>query len=422
MGTHLEPAQPAAPAQDSVVALAARYAHNSNDVVSAYDGWQYFTTEAPAGAVAYVRRGRALIANGDPLCAPEHTAEVLRRFAAYARVRRLTCCFLGASERARAAAAGLGYGAVKVGEEPLFDLRTYAPRGDRAKKARAARNQALRSGVAAREYVPAHGRNPAVEREMEAVLAAWSRTRPVEPLAFSLRLEPFTGLERKRYFVAVHEGRVVAFVACSPLPGRAGAYLEDVIRHPDAPYGSTELLVLYAFEELARSGVEMATLGVAPLQGVEQQTTRRHRALGRVLAAARDHAGRVYRFNSLGHYKRKFGPTATESVYLLYRPARITPRLLFGLLGAFTPDGLGAWLRAGWRRRLAARRPAPRAAVPGRWAYRLAWAGLGASTVLLSARYPGVLPDPHLLKLHALAVAPAAAGATALVRARARRR
>ncbi|MCL6641063.1 MAG: phosphatidylglycerol lysyltransferase domain-containing protein, partial [Candidatus Rokubacteria bacterium] len=94
------------------------------------------------------------VASGDPLCAPEHVQAVLARFASFARAQRLSLCFVGATPRCYAAARALGFGALKVGEEPIFDLSSYAPRGDRAKKARAARNHALRLGVTVREYRP----------------------------------------------------------------------------------------------------------------------------------------------------------------------------------------------------------------------------------------------------------------------------
>ena len=44
----------------------------------------------------------------------------------------------------------VGLRAIKVGAAPYFDLATWAPRGDRAKKARAGVNQARRAGVRVR--------------------------------------------------------------------------------------------------------------------------------------------------------------------------------------------------------------------------------------------------------------------------------
>ncbi len=395
-----------------VTELLARYGYNSNDVVAAYPGWEYFFTADPEGVVVYVRRGRVLVANGDPLCAPEHVTEVLRRFAAFARAQRLSLCFVGASERCQSAARSIGFGGFKVGEEPIFDLTSYAPRGDRAKKARAARNHALRLGVTVREYRPLEKRDPELEREMLQVLAAWCAARPAQPLAFSLRLEPFAWMEGKRYFVAEQDGHAVGFLVCTRLAARAGVYLEDVIRRPDAPYGTTELLILTALEILARDGVREASLGVAPLQGVERQASRAHRVLGRVAAFVRDRVNHVYRFKSLNHFKRKFAASRYEASYLLYLPPRLTPWLLLGLAGAFTPEGLAPFARDLFRR---ARRRLAWAHAPLVPTLRAVGAALLAGALLALGRHahPTPVPALHLVRTHPWWLVPAGAGAGA---------
>jgi lysylphosphatidylglycerol synthetase-like protein (DUF2156 family) len=96
------------PGPDDVTArvtdLLARYGYNSNDVVAPHAGWEHFFSDDPEGVVVYVRRGRVLVASGDPLCAPEHVQEVLARFASFARAQRLSLCFVGATPRCYAAA------------------------------------------------------------------------------------------------------------------------------------------------------------------------------------------------------------------------------------------------------------------------------------------------------------------------------
>lgn len=415
------------PGPDDVTArvtdLLARYGYNSNDVVAPYAGWEHFFSDEPEGVVVYVRRGRVLVASGDPLCAPEHLQEVLARFASFARAQRLSLCFVGATPRCYAAARALGFGALKVGEEPIFDLTSYAPRGDRAKKARAARNHALRLGVTVCEYRPLEGREPGLEQEMLRVLAAWCASRPAQPLAFSLRLEPFAWMEGKRYFVAEQDGRLVGFLIGTRLAARDGVYLEDVIRLPDAPYGSTELLILTALETLARDGVREASLGVAPLQGVEQQPTRGQRALGRVAGFVRDRVNHVYRFKSLNHFKRKFAASRYEASYLLYLPPRLTPRLLLGLAGAFTPEGLGPFARD-LLRRTAQRLARALARLPVVPALRAFGAALLAGALLVLGRHLHPTPTPalHLVRAHPWWLVPAGAGAGAVAaRSRLRR-
>src|SRR5262249_38442818 len=175
-----------------------------------------------------------------------------------------------------------------------------------------------------------------------------------------LAREPFTGRELKRYAAAYLNGRMVGFLACSPMPARDAVYLEDVIRAPDAPNGVTELLVTEMLAALRDEGVALATLGVAPLAGVERQRYGRHRVTRRLLAFTRARLNHFSHFRSLAHSKRKYAPSFWEGSSLLYQPARITPALLYSLVAVFTPAGPLDSLREGIRRRTRGRAPSPR--------------------------------------------------------------
>src|SRR6185503_13364685 len=72
--------------------------------------------------------------------------------------------------------------------------------------------------------------------------------------------------ERKKYFTARDpNGRLVGFLAASPIPARAGWYLEDVLRAKEAPNGTADLLVVEALQLLKADGAKLATLGTAPM-------------------------------------------------------------------------------------------------------------------------------------------------------------
>ncbi len=380
--------------------LVLRHGYNSNDFLALYDSWQYYVCDEPPGAVMYVKRGRTLIACGDPLTASENLPALLRGFVDHARGHGCRAAFLGASERLAAVAAGQGFGALKVGEEPFFDLADYAPRGDRAKKVRSAVNQARRSGVTTQLYRPADGLDAAIEAGARRICQAWQAGRPTGELGFGLTLEPFTAREVKRYVIARHDGRMVGFLACSPMTARDAYYLEDVIRAPDAPNGVTELLVLTALAALRDEGVRFATLGVAPLAGVERQPYGQYAVLRRALSFIRQHLNGAYHFASLNHYKRKYAPSFWEGSYLLYRPARMTPALAWSLVGAFTPESPLVSLRDTIRRRGSARAPTPRRPRAPRTALLTGMIALVATIGLMVSRTDAGEYNLPLLHLH----------------------
>jgi phosphatidylglycerol lysyltransferase len=387
---------------DRVRALVLRHGYNSNDFLALYSGWRYFLCDAPDGVVMYVERGRTYVACGDPICAPKDLEVVFTAFRAYAGRHRRRAAFLGASERLAAAAVGHGFGALKVGEEPFFEVATYAPRGDRAKKVRSAVNQARRVGVTTRVYRPSGAIDVLLEGRTEALCRAWQASRPAGEMCFGLTLEPFTEREAKRYVIAEQGGRMVGFLACSPMPARHGYYLEDVIRSADAPNGTTEMLVLAALDALRDEGVAVASLGVAPLAGVERQPYGRHAALCRVLALARNHMSGAYHFASLNHYKRKFAPSFWEGSYLLYAPARLTPALAWSLISAFTPDSPLASLKEAARRRVRAAVRRQRSRSSGRHAAVVLLLALSAVFGLLLAEGAGHHHVERLLSIHHL--------------------
>src|SRR5207248_11321076 len=101
------------------------------------------------------------------------------------------------------------------------------PRGDPGKHLRWALNRARRAGVEVQEYRPADGRDPRVEREIAGARAAWEASLGRREVRSFLRAEPLAEAERKRVLLARIEGRLVAVLACAPVYGRDGWYLED---------------------------------------------------------------------------------------------------------------------------------------------------------------------------------------------------
>src|SRR5262249_7661694 len=139
----------------------------------------------------------------------------------------------------------------KIGSAPYFDLATWAPRGDRAKKARAGVNQARRAGVRVTEVVDV---DEQLVRETACLCKSWLTSgRSAMKFEWLFTLDLRRHKERKKYFTARDkDGKLVGFVAASPIPARDGWYLEDVLRSKKAPNGTTDLLVVAALDLLKR--------------------------------------------------------------------------------------------------------------------------------------------------------------------------
>ncbi len=304
-------------------------------MLTTYDGWRYFEPPDIDGFIAYELHRRTAVACGDPVCAGSDVPEMMSRFAEYCAGRRWRFTFVGASARAGKAAAALGFRAVKIGEEPFFDLTTYALSGKGAKKARSAINLARRTGIVAEEYRDA---SPAVDSEIQEIEKEWLDTRNAPAMGFLLRSRPLAQRDGKRIFTASHEGRIVGVLTCSPAAARNLLYVEDQVRRVDAPYGTSEILIDEARRVAQSEGIGLLSLGTSPLQGAGAQPYGKFRLLTLLFKALCLKINFIYSFRSLNHFKKKFAPTFWEDNFLVYGGGLLLPAI--AIITAFAPDGI----------------------------------------------------------------------------------
>ncbi len=311
------------------------HAYNGLALLTLYDGWRYFEPTDIDGFVAFELHRRTAVACGDPVCSAEDLPEMLRRFAEYCAVHGWRFTFVGASARVGKVASDLGFKAMKIGEEPFFDLASHSLSGRAAKKARSAINLARRTGVEVQEYTRP---SPAIDTEINEVAAEWLTTRDGPPMSYLLRSRPLDQRQKKRIFIATHEGRVVAALTASPAPARNLLYVEEQVRRHDAPYGTSELLIEAARLAAKSDGYALLSLGTAPLHGATKQPYGRFSLVKLLFKGMCSKVNFIYSFRSLNHFKKKFGPTFWEDNFFVYHGGLLLPA--FAVITAFAPDGL----------------------------------------------------------------------------------
>ncbi len=298
-----------------------------------YDSVRRYDLTGADGFVGYLRSRWLLVALGEPVCAESDFRTAAEEFAAFAAAEGKGCAFVAVGRSFIDANASRTATVLPLGEDFIFDVRTYAPRGDPAKKVRSARNKAIRLGCRVRDYHPCLGRNAALEAAFETVSHRWLRAHSRFTMRL-LSLDLFRLIELKRFFWVELDGRVVAFLSCLPIYGRNGYLFEDLVRDPAAPSGATELMVLEAIRTLRLEGAAMATFGLSPLVRVDGASNLSvlGAAIARVGVAAAARFGRLHR---LYHYRKKFHTMDAEPCFLWKFPAGVGVRDLWGLLQAF---------------------------------------------------------------------------------------
>jgi phosphatidylglycerol lysyltransferase len=308
--------------RDSVLEAFERHGTSPLSFLVRYDApWRAFGLGE--GVVCYLEARRAAVGWSDPLCAPGDLAELLRGFARAMRAERRGICLIAVSEATARVALESGFSALKIGEEPWFDLVTWRPpHGNRGKKLRWAVNHARRAAVTIEEF------RPGGEDEVAAVVERWraSLHRP-EPHSF-MRTAPLEQVHRKRLFLARRGGSVDALLSCAPLPAADSWYLEDLLRVPEAVNGTTELLVVEGLARLAEDGAAGAAFALAPMRGVSTQLDPRARRLGRLLALSFRSFDRRYGFRAIARYEGRFEPSEWRPRYVAFLPAFPRPAVV----------------------------------------------------------------------------------------------
>jgi phosphatidylglycerol lysyltransferase len=181
-------------------------------------------------------------------------------------------------------------------------------------------------------------------REAACLCKSWLTTRrSAIRFEWLFAVDLFQHREQKKYFTARDaKGRLVGFLAASPIPARDGWYLEDVLRSKNAPNGTTDLLVVEVLDSLKHSGARLATLGTALMaaEGVVDPDIHVSSVLSRAVWFLARCCSVFYNFDGVRRFKAKFAPSWWESEYVLIS-ANVTapPRVLSALIHALVPAG-----------------------------------------------------------------------------------
>lgn len=332
------------------------HGYNAHALVGIAPGIRVWTCPETEGAVAYNEFGKVWLIPGDPLASAENLAKVSASFLKKARAEGRVVGFLPATQQFAKHSSSLGLRAVRIGSAPYFDLATWAPRGDRAKKARAGVNQARRAGVRVSEVANVDEK---LVRETTCLCKNWLTTRrSAMRFEWLFAVDVFHHRDKKKYFTARDtNGRLVGFLAASPIPARDGWYLEDVLRSKDAPNGTSDLLVVEVLEALKRDGAKLATLGTSPLalEATDDPEVHQSVLLSKLARFLANCFSVFYNFEGVRRFKGKFAPSWWESEYVLIsQNLSAPPRIIRAFVQAIVPAGpstlIARQISRAWRR------------------------------------------------------------------------
>jgi phosphatidylglycerol lysyltransferase len=311
-----------------------KYGRNSMSSLLLYDGLKYYFCGKTEALIGYYDTKKLLIGVGEPVCPVDAYRDAVQDFVAFGKSEKKDCAFLLVTDVFHKMAKDIGFLAIKVGEDFIFDVQTYVPKGNRAKKVRSAINQIRKRGAVVREYNPATTRDNSIEDKFRDVARNWIQSHRFKAKAFFIGLKLFDFHEIKRYFYVEYDGKIVALMACLPIYARKGYLFEDLIREPSAPNGVSEIMVVEAIKKFKQEGAAIATFGVSPKIEVRRKDDLPVLSRFIVMSTIKI-VNTVLKLRLLYHYRKKYHTATVESCYLLKYPKRLRVSDIFGILRTF---------------------------------------------------------------------------------------
>lgn len=306
-----------------MLALVRRFGWNATSFQVLEPGYRYLFVDG-AACVAFVDTGRAWVAAGAPLADEASFGPVSAAFLREARAANRRACFFATEDRFT---KQVQLRSLLVGEQPVWEparwdaaLRASASLREQIRRARA---KGVRVRLAAVDDTTAGG--TPLREAVVGLVRRWLGARELAPLGFLARVDPLSFLPDRALFVAEQAERLVGILSVAPIHGREGWLLQDLLRAPDAPNGTAEVLFDQAMREAHARGLTFVTLGLAPLAG----------GVAAPLRLARQAGQSLYNFEGLRAFKAKLQPSRWDPLYVSFPPDISGPRAIVDVLAAF---------------------------------------------------------------------------------------
>jgi phosphatidylglycerol lysyltransferase len=326
--------------EEAVARLVERHGDRSLSAFAAQADKHHLLVAAGRALVAFAVRGRVAFAVGDPLCAREDLEAAAGDFAAHCRRNGWVPCVYEAPEGSLEAYRRAGFASLKMAEEALVDLPSFALAGGKRAALRSMVHKVTRMGLVVSRYDREAASDATIDEQLEEISEEWLAGKRLGEMGFTVSRFSLESLDDVHVFVCRDaSGQVVAFTSWRPYAGGRAAVLDLMRKRSDAPSGAMDLLVARSLEELRGGGLVEASLANAPLANVGEPRG----GLERGVALLFENLNAVYGYKNLFQFKKKFAPR-WEGRYLVYPGAPVLPSVAVALTSLHGGVEWRSWL------------------------------------------------------------------------------
>ena len=296
----------------------------------------YYFSPSGQSVIAYVSKGRAAIALGDPIGPVQDRVEAILTFSQFCHRNDWFPAFYETATDQLERYSKLGFQQIQIGEEAIVDLTTFTLKGKAAQNLRTALNRSAKAGYHFTLYespIP-----PELFQQLKPVSDEWLKDKQGSEKQFSIGWFDEDYL-RDCLIAVVYDAdhQVVAFANLLSGYNRREVTI-DLMRHRlDAEKGTMDFLFVSMFQHFKEAEYDSFNLSLSPLAGVGAKPSARkaEKALNYLF----NHLNQFYNFKGLHQFKEKFQPR-WEPRYLVFPGRASLPEVILGLVRADSGDRL----------------------------------------------------------------------------------
>ncbi|KAF4439563.1 hypothetical protein F53441_12549 [Fusarium austroafricanum] len=243
--------------------------------------YKVFVSQNGYGSLIYKIQARTVVVAGDPLCPQECLKPLFSELRHFRWARGLSLAFLGISEDFAKYAQEQGWATMHFGHETVFNPLTNKVLQKKAGKRMLAQNKQLldpkRGGLSIHLYCPSiNEADSELENKLQRLYDDWRQQRNEKcgsSQAFVTVYDLFSYPESTIFlYTTDSNGQINGLATLRELGAQSGYHLDPCIASQDAPRGITDLLIVTAMELLKNSEISYMTLGIEPLDEVQEVT------------------------------------------------------------------------------------------------------------------------------------------------------
>jgi phosphatidylglycerol lysyltransferase len=296
----------------------------------------YYFSPTGETVIAYVPKGRAAIALGNPIGSEQDRIAAIINFQKYCDQNDWHPAFYQVPAQGLEQYHQLYFRSIQIGEEAIIDLSNFSLKGKANQNLRTAMNRLTKEGYRVQVYEPPMAKD--LLRQLKPVSEEWLGHQQGAEKRFSVGWFNLEYLQQ--YLVAVvydPQQQPVAFANFLGGYNQPEVTVDLMRSRRELPNGTMDFLFVSVLQYLQHHKYERFSFGLSLFAGVgEGEDARRSEKSLRYLSR---HLNQFYNFRGLHSFKEKFRPS-WEPRYLVYPRLTALPDVIVGLIRADSGDRL----------------------------------------------------------------------------------